>query len=193
MSDEHPSGIGITGEIPPITVRAAIKLSGKKGHARCSCAIAIGFKRKRANLSEAHLEAAGLMGAHLEAANLTKADLRGAFLMQARLEGAVLTLARLEIATLMGAHLEGAALGATLVEADLVKAHLEGADLAGAAGLADYQLLDDFGDGGTHLPSGITRPKHWPESALVSFESLHWLSEFHPRRLWPAITRPPPA
>jgi hypothetical protein len=40
VSDEHPPRIGIAGEMPSITVRAVIKLSGKKGHACCSSASA---------------------------------------------------------------------------------------------------------------------------------------------------------
>jgi hypothetical protein len=35
MSDKHPPGIGITGEIPSIAVRAVIELSGSKGRAYC--------------------------------------------------------------------------------------------------------------------------------------------------------------
>jgi hypothetical protein len=45
VSDEHPPRIGITGEIPSVTVRAVTKLSDKQGEACCSCAIAISFKR----------------------------------------------------------------------------------------------------------------------------------------------------
>jgi hypothetical protein len=53
VSDEHSPRIGITGEMPSITVRAVIKLSGKKGHPCCSCAIATGFKRIEDMLSGA--------------------------------------------------------------------------------------------------------------------------------------------
>jgi Pentapeptide repeats (8 copies)/Protein of unknown function (DUF2934) len=128
---------------------------------------------ERARLREAHLEGALLREAHLEEARLTEAHLEGARLRGAHLKEARLQGAHLEGAMLRGAHLEEARLqgarleGAMLTEAHLEGArlrgtHLEGADLVGAVGLANDQLLDAFGDGKTKLPSGITRPKHWP-------------------------------
>jgi hypothetical protein len=36
MPDEHPIGIRITGEQPPIPVGTAVNFSGPNGHATCS-------------------------------------------------------------------------------------------------------------------------------------------------------------
>jgi uncharacterized protein YjbI with pentapeptide repeats len=82
------------------------------------------------DLSELHLEGAGLGEAHLEDANLKGAHLRGAILAKACLRKANLSEARLEKAVLTGAHLEGADLrDATLEGANLRDATLRGAIL----------------------------------------------------------------
>jgi len=98
---------------------------------------------RQAFLGEVWLQGANFLSAHLEGANLMGAHLEGAFLMEAHLEGALLN----------GAHLQDTA---------LLEAHVEGAILTEAAGLADDQLLEAFGDRNTELPEGIARPKSWP-------------------------------
>ena len=96
-----------------------------------------------ADLSEAHLEEAGLIGAHLEKAalheahlekaDLVRAHLGGAFLARAHLKEADLSEAHLEKADLSEVHLQGATLrGTHLEQAYLNGAHLEKADLSGA-------------------------------------------------------------
>jgi Protein of unknown function (DUF2934)/Pentapeptide repeats (8 copies) len=118
---------------------------------------------RQAFLGEVWLQGANFLSAHLEGANLMGAHLEGAFLMEAHLEGALLNGVHLEGAFLMEAHLEGALLnGAHLQDTALLEAHVEGAILTEAAGLADDQLLEAFGDRNTELPEGIARPKSWP-------------------------------
>jgi uncharacterized protein YjbI with pentapeptide repeats len=73
-----------------------------------------------------------------------------------------LTGAHLEEAQLFEAHLEGASLSeAHLESAILSEAHLEGATLWLVTGLIQDQLDQAFGDAGTRLPKGLTRPAHW--------------------------------
>jgi uncharacterized protein YjbI with pentapeptide repeats len=138
---------------------------------------------ERAYLGEAHLERADLRDARLEGANLRDARLEEANLVRAHLEGAYLGFAHLERADLRQAHLERANLGYAHFEgADLTGAHFEGADLTGAhfegvdltgahleranltkiTGLNSEQLAKISGDTETILPSGVSRPTHWP-------------------------------
>src|SRR5260221_10613534 len=96
-----------------------------------------------ADLSEAHLEQAGLRGthlekvalheAHLEQADLARARLERAFLARAHLKGADLSEAHLEQADLSEVRMPGATLrGTHLEQAYLNGAHVEKADLSRA-------------------------------------------------------------
>ena len=94
-----------------------------------------------------------------DAADRSRQDLAGR-----RLEG------DLRGCTLRGALLIGADLsGADLTEADLLGADLRGADLTGAdlssaLFLTQPQVNAASGDAATALPTGISRPAHWPSS-----------------------------
>ncbi|MBB2911432.1 uncharacterized protein YjbI with pentapeptide repeats [Streptosporangium becharense] len=95
-----------------------------------------------------------------------KKDRRGADLIGARLRGADLGGADLRGAYLIGADLRGADLrSADLIGADLRGADLSGADLTGSIFLTQPQLNSAKGDAATRLPSSLTRPAHWPDSA----------------------------
>ncbi|MFF5990723.1 pentapeptide repeat-containing protein [Prauserella flavalba] len=91
---------------------------------------------------------AELRGADLIGRDFRKADLRGANLRGAFLIGADLRDADLRLADVVGADTRGA--------------DLRGADLSTSLFLIQSQLDAAKGDGGTTLPSTLTRPGHWP-------------------------------
>lgn len=116
------------------------------------------------NLKGADIRGAALREAHLERASLFEAHLEGSVPWRAHLEGADLSLAYLERANLFEAHLEGADLTLTHLDgAFLRRAHLEGADLSKSIGLEQAQIDAAYGDAGTKLPDGLTRPAHWTD------------------------------
>ncbi|MFE5583295.1 pentapeptide repeat-containing protein [Kitasatospora sp. NPDC056531] len=91
---------------------------------------------------------------------------RGADLFGARLRGADLRGANLRGALLVAADLSGADLRlADLIGADLRDANLADADLSSALFLTQAQLNAARGDATTRLPTTLTRPTHWPETA----------------------------
>jgi hypothetical protein len=90
-------------------------------------------------------------GADFTSADLAGADLTGANLRGARLLGADLSRADLSLADLTGA--------------DLRAADLRGANLASSLFLIQSQLDAARGDHRTQVPSGLTRPAHWPPAA----------------------------
>ncbi|MDT3443831.1 pentapeptide repeat-containing protein [Pseudofrankia sp. BMG5.37] len=116
----------------------------------------------RVHLAGARLGGANLTGARLGGANLTGASLDGADLTGASLGGADLTGASLGGANLTDAGLGGANLtGAWLRGANLTDVWLVAANLTEVRGLSQGQVDVTFGNGGTQLPGGVTRPSSW--------------------------------
>ncbi|MDO3409875.1 pentapeptide repeat-containing protein [Saccharibacillus sp. CPCC 101409] len=88
---------------------------------------------------------------------------RGADLMGADLRGEDLRAANLRGAYLIAADLRGRSLeAADLIGADFRDANLSGADLRASLFLTQMQVNAARGDASTQLPSGLSRPEHWP-------------------------------
>ncbi|MCU0800718.1 MAG: pentapeptide repeat-containing protein [Rhodobacteraceae bacterium] len=137
-----------------------------------------------AALERARMEGANLFFAQMEGANLSRAQMEGADLGQARMIGVNLSDARMEGADLSDARMEGAnLLQARMKGANLWQVKLSSADLRGwtiartslrSADLGDYTTLTQdgvnaaWGDGSKRLPPHITRPDHWPDTALAN-------------------------
>jgi uncharacterized protein YjbI with pentapeptide repeats len=93
-------------------------------------------------------------------------DRIGADLIGAKLRGADLHGISLRGAYLLGADLRAADLSRTdLLGADLRGADVRGARLLHSLFLTQPQLEAAVGDAGTSIPPGLTRPKHWSNSA----------------------------
>ncbi|CAM5248732.1 hypothetical protein GCM10010329_08470 [Streptomyces spiroverticillatus] len=91
-----------------------------------------------------------------------RVDFRGADLMGARRAGADLRGMNFRGAYLIAADLNGADLrGAEVIGADFRDADVRGADLSEALFLTQTQVNAGRGDGGTRLPAGVERPRHW--------------------------------
>ncbi|MFE4519005.1 pentapeptide repeat-containing protein [Kitasatospora sp. NPDC056783] len=124
--------------------------------------LALDVPAHRQRVSELLLRAGELV----RAAVPHRREHRGADLFGARLRGADLHGANLRGALLVAADLSGADLRlADLVGADLRDARVAGADLSTALFLTQAQLDAARGDATTRIPSGLTRPAHWPEVA----------------------------
>ncbi|CAI7974671.1 conserved hypothetical protein [Frankia sp. Hr75.2] len=136
-----------------------------------------GAELLRANLTDAGLLRVNLARAMLHQANLTRASLYQADLTDALLGGllgaadltdasliqANLTRAQLVQVNLSGAKLNRAILiGASLLAADLTGTYLDGVDLTDVEGLEQEQVDAARGNGGTRLPTDLTRPPSWP-------------------------------
>ncbi|MEV7782846.1 pentapeptide repeat-containing protein [Kitasatospora sp. NPDC088351] len=124
--------------------------------------LAVDVPAHRQRVSELLLRAGELV----RAAVPRRREHRGADLFGARLRGADLRGANLRGALLVAADLGGADLRlADLIGADLRDANLAGADLTEALFLTQAQLNAARGDASTRLPSALTRPAHWPDTA----------------------------
>ncbi|MEV7774716.1 pentapeptide repeat-containing protein [Kitasatospora sp. NPDC086791] len=125
--------------------------------------LAIDVPAHRQRVSELLLRASELV----RAAVPRRREHRGGDLFGARLRGADLRGANLRGALLVAADLSGADLRlADLIGADLRDTDLSGADLGTALYLTQAQLHAARGDAATRLPAGLTRPAHWPATAV---------------------------
>ncbi|MFI8458896.1 pentapeptide repeat-containing protein [Kitasatospora sp. NPDC085464] len=125
--------------------------------------LALDVPAHRQRVSELLLRAGELVRAGVP----NRREHRGGDLFGARLRGADLRGANLRGALLVAADLSGADLRlADLIGADLRDTDLAGADLSTALFLTQAQLHAARGDSATRLPAGLTRPAHWPDTAV---------------------------
>jgi hypothetical protein len=98
--------------------------------------------------------------------DLSGLDLRMVFLQDAHMEWAFLDNANFQYAWLKGTNFTGANFGrADLSDAILKEANLQSADLSSVVGLTQESLDSCIGNTETKIPTDLTRPRKWSESA----------------------------
>ncbi len=131
---------------------------------------------QRADLSEMAFNRALFTYTRMQGANLRSAQMQGADLRWAQMEGAYLRRAQMQGAVLTEAKMQAAVLWS---------ANLRSANFTDATGLTQDALTRAYGDSGTILPPGLSRPAHWDTATLKG----PWANDPE-YRAWLATTDP---